>query len=108
MRRMRWVVLIVGAALLLLLDAAVLPALCAFFIMPRWGKLNSLWGDPARWLFEVYRAAQGETLYRNFAWQFPPLSLLLMSGALRLLDYIRAYYQPVFEENGGFVLGLQP
>src|SRR5512136_1964695 len=50
----------------------------------RWGKLDSLWGDPARWLFEAYRSASGETLYRDFAWQFPPLSLLLISGVFRL------------------------
>ncbi len=67
------------------LSSALLLALCGLFIALRWGKLNSLWGDPARWLFEAYRAAQGETLYRDFAWQFPPLSLLLMSGAFRLL-----------------------
>jgi hypothetical protein len=67
------------------LSGALLLALCSLFIALRWGKLNSLWGDPARWLFEAYRAAQGETLYRDFAWQFPPLSLLLMSGAFRLL-----------------------
>jgi hypothetical protein len=67
------------------LSAVLLLALCGFFITLRWSKLNSLWGDPARWLFEAYRAAQGETLYRDFAWQFPPLSLLLMSGAFRPL-----------------------
>jgi hypothetical protein len=60
-------------------------AICALFVVMRWGKLDSLWGDPARWLFEAYRSASGEMLYRDFAWQFPPLSLLLMSGMFRLL-----------------------
>src|SRR5512143_2021472 len=67
------------------LSLSLVTSICTLFIVLRWGKLDSLWGDPARWLFEAYRAASGETLYRDFAWQFPPLSLLLMSGAFRLL-----------------------
>src|SRR5512139_2043768 len=67
------------------LSLALITAICALFMVVRWGKLDSLWGDPARWLFEAYRSASGETLYRDFAWQFPPLSLLLLSGAFRLL-----------------------
>src|SRR5512139_2955083 len=67
------------------LSLALVTSICALFVVLRWGKLDSLWGDPARWLFEAYRSASGETLYRDFAWQFPPLSLLLMSGAFRLL-----------------------
>jgi hypothetical protein len=67
------------------LGLAIIVAICVLFMVLRWGKLDSLWGDPARWLFEAYRSASGETLYRDFAWQFPPLSLLLMSGAFRLL-----------------------
>jgi hypothetical protein len=66
------------------LSLALITSICALFMVLRWGKLDSLWGDPARWLFEAYRSASGETLYRDFAWQFPPLSLLLMSGAFRL------------------------
>ncbi len=67
------------------LSLALIAALCALFMVVRWGKLDSLWGDPARWLFEAYRSASGETLYRDFAWQFPPLSLLLLSATFRLL-----------------------
>ena len=67
------------------LSLALVTSICTLFMVLRWGKLDSLWGDPARWLFEAYRSASGETLYRDFAWQFPPLSLLLMSGAFRLL-----------------------
>ncbi len=66
------------------LGLALIMAICLFFVVLRWGKLASLWGDPARWLFEAYRSANGEVLYRDFAWQFPPLSLLLMSGMFRL------------------------
>src|SRR5512139_1099920 len=67
------------------LSLVIISAFCALFMVLHWSKLDSLWGDPARWLFEAYRSASGETLYRDFAWQFPPLSLLLMSGAFRLL-----------------------
>src|SRR5512139_962977 len=67
------------------LSLVIISAFCALFMVLRWGKLDSLWGDPARWLFEAYRSASGETLYRDFAWQFPPLALLLLSGAFRLL-----------------------
>ena len=67
-----------------LFGVALLLVLCGFFIALRWLKLTSLWGDPARWLFEAFRASQGEVVYRDFAWQFPPLSLWLMSGAFQL------------------------
>ncbi len=67
------------------LGLALILLICALFSVLRWSKLDSLWGDPARWLFEAYRSASGETLYRDFAWQFPPLSLLLMSGVFRWL-----------------------
>src|SRR5512139_1064581 len=66
------------------LSLVIISAFCALFMVLHWSKLDSLWGDPARWLFEAYRSANGEVLYRDFAWQFPPLSLLLMSGAFRL------------------------
>jgi len=46
-------------------------------------KLQSFWGDPARWLFETYRGT-AEVVYRDFAWPYPPLGLLLMSGAFWL------------------------
>lgn len=59
-------------------------ALGAFFSVAHWTRLNSLWGDPARWLFEAGRAAGGEAPYRDFMWQFPPLSVWLMSGVFRL------------------------
>ena len=45
------------------LSLAILLAVCALFMVLRWGKPDSFWGGPARWLFEAYRSANGETLY---------------------------------------------
>ncbi len=67
-----------------LAQAALLLSICIFFSVLHWGKMSSLWGDQARWLFEAYRAASGEVVYRDFMWQFPPLSLWLMSAAFQL------------------------
>ncbi len=63
---------------------ALLLTLCGFFSALHWLKLTSLWGDPARWLFEAFRASRGEVVYLDFAWQFPPLAVWLMSGAFQL------------------------
>jgi hypothetical protein len=48
----------------------------------RWCKLDTLWGDSARWMFEAYRAASGELPYRDFAQQYPPLPLMLSAATL--------------------------
>jgi hypothetical protein len=50
----------------------------------RWLKTESFWGDSARWIFEAWRSASGETPYRDFAWQYPPLSLLLFGSSFRI------------------------
>jgi len=65
-------------------DLLMLLILSVLLSAARWCTLNSLWGDSPRWIFEAYRAASGELLYRDFAWQYPPLPLLLYAGALRL------------------------
>lgn len=57
--------------------------LCAFLMLLHGLKLQSFWGDPARWLFETYRGTS-EVVYRDFAWPYPPLGALIMSGAFRL------------------------
>jgi len=49
-----------------------------------WGKMASFWGDSSRWLFEGYRVALGEVPYRDFSWQYPPLSILLLGACFRL------------------------
>ena len=56
-------------------------ALCAL----HWGKLDTLWGDSARWIFEAYRTGSGEFPYRDFAWQYPPLAILLSGAALSVM-----------------------
>ncbi len=66
-------------------DLAILLVLSALLSLARWCTLESFWGDSPRWIFEAYRGASGELLYRDFAWQYPPLPLLLCSSALQLL-----------------------
>jgi len=66
-------------------DLFILLSLSVVLSAARWCTLNSFWGDSPRWIFEAYRGASGELLYRDFAWQYPPLPLLLCSGALHLL-----------------------
>jgi len=90
----------------LIIGWALLLALCGLFIVLRWTKLNSLWNDPARWLFEAYRSASGEVVYRDFAWQFPPLSLLMMGGAFRLFGATFEVAQVVLDALGVIIVGL--
>lgn len=42
------------------------------------------WGDYGRWLHETERFANGEVLYRDFTWPFPPLSLWVVGGWMKL------------------------
>ncbi len=64
-------------------QVGALAVLCALFSALRWGKLDRLWGDSDRWMFEVYRTANSEIPYLDFAWQYPPLAIYL--GAAFLL-----------------------
>ncbi len=89
-----------------LIGAVALLTVCAFFMVARWAKLESLWGDPGRWLFEAYRSAAGEVVYRDFAWQFPPLSLLLMSSAFRVFGATFETAQIVLDGLGVIVVLL--
>ena len=58
--------------------------LCGAFAYMRWLKLETLvWGDPPRWLFEAQRVAAGETLYKDFSWQYAPFSLLAFGWVMR-------------------------
>lgn len=63
---------------------ALLILLCVLFSALRWLKTESFWGDSSRWIFEAWRAASGELPYRDFAWQYPPLSLLVFGGAFHV------------------------
>src|ERR1700737_3938720 len=67
-----------------ILPVALLMLLCVLFSAVRWLKTESFWGDSARWIFEAWRAASGELPYRDFAWQYPPLSLPLFGAAFRV------------------------
>jgi hypothetical protein len=58
--------------------------LCIVFSATRWLKTESFWGDSSRWIFEAWRASMGELPYRDFAWQYPPLALLLFRAAFRI------------------------
>lgn len=51
-------------------------------VMPPDGAFS---GDTARWLSEAYRASLGEVPYRDFSWQYPPLSVYLYGWAFRAL-----------------------
>ena len=62
--------------------AAGLMVFCAALCALRWDKLDTLWGDSARWIFEAYRTSLGEYPYRDFSWQYPPLSILLFGAVL--------------------------
>ena len=49
-----------------------------------WCKLQSLvQNDPGVWLEESLRLARGETPYRDFFWQYPPLGLAAIGYPLR-------------------------
>ncbi len=51
-----------------------------------WCKLQSLVQfDPGVWLEESLRFARGETPYRDFFWQYPPLGLAAIGYPLRFL-----------------------
>ena len=70
---------------------------CLFFSALRWLKMESFWGDSPRWIFESWRLAQGEIPYRDFAWQYPPLPLLLFGGALHVFGGTFAVVQIVID-----------
>jgi hypothetical protein len=65
--------------------AVGLMVFCAALCALRWGKLDTLWGDSARWIFEAYRTGLGEYPYRDFTWQYPPLSILLSGLTLSVV-----------------------
>ena len=71
--------------------------LCLFFSALRWLKMESFWGDAPRWIFEAWRTAEGEVPYRDFAWQYPPLALLLFGAALHIFGNTFAVIQIVID-----------
>jgi hypothetical protein len=54
------------------------------FIWLRWKKIDSLvMFDTPRWLNEAFRLSRGEMPYRDFSWQYPPISIFLVGWCLR-------------------------
>lgn len=45
--------------------------------------VDYLWGDFGRWHDEVKRFAQGESIYKDFTWPYPPLALYLYGWLAR-------------------------
>jgi hypothetical protein len=68
------------------LDFAAVAAVSFGAAMLLWCKLQSLVQfDPGVWLEESLRFARGETPYRDFFWQYPPLGLAAIGYPLRFL-----------------------
>src|SRR5690349_20473089 len=50
-----------------------------------WTKLHTLpWLDPAWWLQEMSRFAQGQVPYRDYYWPYPPLAVFIFGIVLRV------------------------
>src|SRR5437867_2056168 len=66
-------------------DLAAVLCLCLVASWLLWSKLVDLpWLDPAWWLQEVFRFAQGQVPYRDYYWPYPPLPILIFGTALRI------------------------
>lgn len=65
-------------------NVALIVVLCGVLSYLRWVKMDTLVsGDTPRWLFEAQRVAAGEIPYRDFSWQYPPFSVLLLGWTMR-------------------------
>ena len=59
-----------------------------------WCKLRTLlFLDPSWWLQEISRVAHGELPYSDFAWHFPPFTVLLYGYSLRMLGILFEFVQ---------------
>ena len=65
------------------IHCAILLASSIFFAAHNWLEIGSFWGDPARSLFEIYRASRSEIPYRDFTFQYPPLTIFLLGTVLQ-------------------------
>src|SRR5258708_480613 len=66
------------------INLRVLLACSALFICLRWKKSDSLvMLDTPRWMNEGFRFARGEMPYRDYSWQYPPLSIFLLGWSFR-------------------------
>ncbi len=65
---------------------ASIAAICAIVALVRWVVLDNLiTTDPPMWLYQSARFAWGEFPYRDFSYNYSPLSLLVVGGVLRWL-----------------------
>ncbi len=66
-------------------DLVVILALSTALMAMRWAKLDALtFSDPSMWLWQIGRFARGEMPYRDFSWNYPPLSILVLGGIARV------------------------
>jgi hypothetical protein len=60
------------------IQCIILLAVTGLFAGVNWLRIESFWGDPARSLFEIYRASNGEMPYRDFTFPYPPLTISVL------------------------------
>lgn len=63
--------------------AVVVLGLASLHAILVWGHVLQFWGDTGRWMHEVDRFAQGERLYLDFTWPFPPLAMWIVGSLAR-------------------------
>ena len=63
----------------------ILMALSFAHVVHTWGFIEFVWGDTGRWLHEVDRAINGEVVYRDFYWPFPPLAIWVLAALGKVL-----------------------
>jgi hypothetical protein len=81
-----------------LLNLLLISVFCGLATWLRWVKLNSLvHDDPAMWLFQISRAANGELPYRDFSWNYPPLAVFSFAWAWRWLGISFASAQVIID-----------
>lgn len=65
-------------------NVALIVVLCGILGYLRWVKMDTLvLGDTPRWLFEAQRVAAGQVPYRDFSWNYPPFSVLLLGWTMK-------------------------
>jgi hypothetical protein len=67
------------------LVAVVLPLALLHSLAVRGIVRGGFYADHGRWLHEIQRFADGQILYRDFVWPFPPLAMWVVGSPARLL-----------------------
>src|SRR5690348_3869214 len=65
----------------------LLVAISACFSWLQWGKMDSLWGDSARWMGETYRVFQGDMPFRDVSALYPPLYMYVFAFSYKLFGH---------------------